>query len=70
MSLWYKVRESESGSCSLQPHGLYSPWNFPGQNTEVGSLSPFQGIFPTQGLNPGLLHCWQTGLQVDQTSLS
>ena len=26
-------------SNSLQPHGLYSPWNSPGQNTEVGSLS-------------------------------
>ena len=36
-------------SNSLQPHGL-SPWN---------SLSPFQRIFPTQGLNPGLPHCWQ-----------
>ena len=39
---------------------LYSPWNFPGQNTgqntRVGSLSLLQGIFPTQGLNPGLPH--------------
>ena len=44
-------------SDSLQPHGLYSPWNSPGQNTGVGSLSLLQGIFPTQGLNLGLLHC-------------
>ena len=44
-------------SDSLQPHGLYNPWNSPGQNTGVGSLSLLQGIFPTQGLNPGLLHC-------------
>ena len=44
-------------SDSLQPHGLYSPWNFPGQNTGVGSLSLLQGIFPTQGSNPGLPHC-------------
>ena len=36
---------------------LYSPWNSLGQNTGVGSLSLLQGIFPTQGLNPGLLHC-------------
>ena len=43
-------------SDSLQPHGLYSPWNSPGQNTGVGSLSLLQGIFPTQGLNPGLPH--------------
>ena len=46
-------------SDSLQPHGLYSPWNSPGQNTGVGSLSLLQGIFPTQGLNPDLLHCRQ-----------
>ena len=44
-------------SDSLWPHGLYSPWNFPGQNTGVGSHSLLQGILPTQGLNPGLLHC-------------
>ena len=49
-------KESESHSVlsnSLRP--LYSPWNSPGQNTGVGSLSLLQGIFPTQGLNPGLL---------------
>ena len=44
-------------SNSLQPHGLYSPWNSPGQNTGVGSLSLLQGILPTQGLNIGLPHC-------------
>ena len=42
---------------SLQPHGLYSPWNSLGQNAGVGSLSHLQEIFPTQGLNWGLLHC-------------
>ena len=55
-----RVTESEScsvGSDSLQPHGLYSSWNSPGQNTEVGSCSLIQGIFPTQGSNPGLPHC-------------
>ena len=54
--------ENESHSVlsdSLQPHGLYSPWNSPGQNTGVGSPSPLQGILPTQGLNPGLPHCGQ-----------
>ena len=35
-------------SDSLQPHGPYSPWNSPGQNTRVGSLSLLQGIFPVQ----------------------
>ena len=39
--------------------GLHSPWNSLGQNTGVGSLSLLQGIFPTQGSNPGLLHCRQ-----------
>ena len=36
---------------SLQSHGLYRPWNSPGQNTEVGNLSLFQGIFLTQVSN-------------------
>ena len=44
-------------SGSLQPDGLYSPWNSPGQNTGVGSLSLLQGIFPAQGSNPGLQNC-------------
>ena len=42
---------------SLRPHGQYGPWNSPGQNTGVGSLSLLQGIFQTQGLNPGIPHC-------------
>ena len=53
-------RESESllvMSYSLQPCGRYSPWNSPGQNTEAGSLSCLQGIFPTQTSYPGLPHC-------------
>ena len=33
--------------------------DFSGKNTEVGSLYLFQGIFPTCGSNPGLLHCRQ-----------
>ena len=36
---------------------LYNLWNSRGQNTGVGSLSFLQGIFPTQGSNPGLPHC-------------
>ena len=54
------MKESESNSVvsnSLRPHGLYSPWHCPGQNTGNGSLSLVLGIFPTQGPNPGLLHC-------------
>ena len=53
---------SKSESCSvlsdsLQPCGLYSPWDSPGQNTGVGSLYLLQGIFATQGSNPGFPHC-------------
>jgi len=36
-----------------------TPWDSSGQNTGVDNLSLLQGIFPTQGLNPGLLHCRQ-----------
>ena len=35
----------------------WTPRNYPGQNTRVGSRSLLQGIFPTQQLNPSLLHC-------------
>ena len=58
----YLQVESESYSVmsdSLRPQGLSSSWNSPGQNTRVGSCSLLQGIFPTQGLNPGLPQCRQ-----------
>ena len=62
--LGQKLVFPESKSCSvmsypLQPHGLYNPWNSPGQNTGVGSLSLLQQIFPTQESNQGLPHCKQ-----------
>ena len=46
-------------SNSLGPHGLYSPWNFPGQSTGVGSHSLLQRMFATQDSNSGLPHCGQ-----------
>ena len=46
-------------SNSLGPHGLHRPWNSPDQNTGLGCCSLLQGIFPTQGSNPGLPHCRQ-----------
>ena len=52
-------------SDSLWPHGLYGPWNSPGQNAGVSSHSLFQGIFPTQRSNPGLLHCKQVLYQLN-----
>ena len=53
----WKITQSCPTLGYVWPHGLYSPWNSPGQNTGVGSLSLLQGIFPTQGSNPGLLLC-------------
>ena len=52
-------------SDSLRPHGLQPtrllcPWDFPGNSTGVDCHFLLQGIFPTQGLNPGLPHCRQT----------
>ena len=54
---WAKV--TQSCPTLFDPHGLYSTWNSPGQNTGMGNLSLLQGIFPTQGSNPDLLHCRQ-----------
>ena len=72
---WMRRSPGGSESCSvmsnsLRPHGLYSPWNSLGQNTQVGSLSLLQGIFSTQGLNPGLLHCGQILYQLSHKGSS
>ena len=51
--------ESESESCLVMSDSL-QPWGLgilQARTLEVGSLSLLQGIFPTQGSNPGLLHC-------------
>ena len=53
-----KVPQSYSYSTLCDPMD-FSPWNSSGQNSGAGSLSLLQGIFPTQGSNPGLLHCRQ-----------
>ena len=49
---------------SLRLHGLQTtrllcPWDFPDKDTGVGCHVLLQWIFPTQGSNPGLLHCRQ-----------
>ena len=41
--------------CSLPGPSLHG--DSPGKNPGVGCHSLLQGIFPTQGLNPGLPHC-------------
>ena len=57
LQLSVKVRKI-IGRLLACPFGLYSLWNSLGQNTGVGSsLSLLQGILPSQGSNPGLLHC-------------
>ena len=45
--------------CNSKPSRLLCPWDSPGKNIRVGSHSLRLGIFPTQGLNLGLLHCRQ-----------
>ena len=63
-SVTFCESESEVMSDSLRPHGLQPtrlpfPWDFPGKDIGVGCHVLRQGIFPTQGLNPGLPHCRQ-----------
>ena len=74
LSQWtYQVKSSQSHSVmsdSLRPHGLHSPWNSTGQNTGVGNLSLLQGIFPTQGSNPGLPHRKQIVYQLSHKESS
>ena len=43
--------------CSPPGSSVYR--DSPGKNTGVGCYALLQGIFPTQGLNPGLPHCRQ-----------
>ena len=52
--------------CGLQPTRLFCPWDFPGKNTRMDCHFLLQGIFQTQELNLGLLHCRRTPvLQAD-----
>ena len=60
----YAVPSRSAAFDSLWPHGLQParllcPWNSPGKNTGVGSLSLLQGIFLTLELNWDLPHCWR-----------
>ena len=54
----FSVMSESATPHGLQPANLLCPWSFPDKNAEVGSHFFLQGIFPTQGLNPCLLH-WQ-----------
>ena len=65
--LQYSLWEWKSLSCAwlivtpwtIEPTRLLCPWNSPGMHTGMSSHSLLQGIFPTQGLNPGVLQCRQ-----------
>ena len=62
-------------SDSLRPHGLQPtrllcPWDSPGKSTGVGCHILLQGIFPTQGSNPGLLHCGRVLYQLNHQGLA
>ena len=51
-SIWIAYRVKASGVWLCDP--MDNQWNSPGQNTEVGNLSLFEGIFQTQRSSPGL----------------
>ena len=52
-----KVKVTQSCLTLCDPMNYTVSRNSSGQNTGVGSLALLQGIFPTQGSNPGLPHC-------------
>ena len=45
-------------------HQAPCSWDSPGKNTGMGCHFLLQGIFPSQGSNPGLLQCKQTLYQL------
>ena len=54
------VKVTQSCLTLCNPINYCSPWNSPGQNTAVGSLSLLQGNLPNPGIKPG-----SPALQVD-----
>ena len=50
---WSDLAAAAADDCSLR---LLCPWDFPGNNTGMDCHFLLQGIFPTQGSNPGLAH--------------
>ena len=65
-SLWAKneclvasVGSNSMWLYGLQPARHLCPWDSPSKNTGVGCHALLQGIFPTQRLNSGFLHCRQ-----------
>ena len=62
--LWTKVKLLSRVQLFATPwtvaYRLLCPWNFPGKSVGVGCHCLLQGIFMTEGSNPGPLHCRQT----------
>ena len=54
-----EVTQSCPTPCDPMDTRLLRPWDFLGKSTGVGCHFLLQGIFPTQGSNPGLPHCRQ-----------
>ena len=52
-----QLRPTLCDPMDCSPPGSSVHGDSPGKNIGVGCLALLQGIFPTQGLNPGLLHC-------------
>ena len=52
-----RVRLCNLMDCSLPGSSVQR--HSPGKNTRVDCHALLQGIFPTEGSNPGLLHCRQ-----------
>ena len=58
----------QADSLPLSHQGSPCPWDSPGKNPGVGCHSLLQGIFPTQGSNPGIPHCRQILYHLSQES--
>ena len=57
---WSEAAQSCPTLCNPTDIRLLHPWDFLGKSTGVGCHFLLQGIFPTQGSNPGLPPCRQT----------
>ena len=55
MLLSHQIESNSFVTLWTVAHQAPCPWDSPGKNTRVGCHALFQGIFPTQGLNPHLL---------------
>ena len=62
VNLLSEVAQSCPTLCDPMDTRLLHPWDFLGTSTGVGCHFLLQGIFPTQGSNPGIPHCRQTNL--------